>query len=62
MKIEKANELIGKKASLTINDNFMTIKAIRQFSDMILADFEESNYTCNIDVLKLEDGKRIDEL
>ena len=40
----------------------MTIKNVRQFQDMILAYFEESNYACNIEVLKYEDGSRVVKL
>lgn len=62
MTLEEAKELIGKKVSIIYEKHFMTIKNVRQFQDMVLATFEESNYTCNIEVLKFEDGSRVVKL
>ena len=59
MDIEEAKKFIGKKASVFNENFFMTIKNVRQLQDIILATFEENNYTCNIEVLKLEDGTKI---
>lgn len=62
MTLEEAKDLIGKKVSVIYEKHFMTIKNVRQFQDMILATFEENNYTCNIEVLKYEDGSRVVKL
>lgn len=62
MNIEEAQKFIGKKASV-FNENFyMTIKNVKQLQDIILATFEENNFICNIETLKLEDGTKIAKL
>jgi hypothetical protein len=62
MNPEDYKDLIGKKASTVYENYFMTIKEIKQFKDMLLVYFEENNYVCNIQILKLEDGSRIIKL
>lgn len=62
MTLEEAKDLIGKKVSVIYEKHYMTIKNVRQFQDMILTYFEESNYACNIEVLKYEDGSRVVKL
>lgn len=62
MNPEDFKEFIGKKASVFNENYFMTIKEIKQFKDMLLVYFEETNYVCNLQVLKLEDGSRIIKL
>lgn len=59
MNIEEAKSFIGKKASVFNENFFMTIKDVKQLQDIILTTFEENNFICNIEVLKLEDGTKI---
>jgi len=62
MNPEDFKHLIGKKASTVYENYFMTIKEIKPLKDMLLVYFEENNYVCNIQILKLEDGSRIIKL
>jgi len=61
--LEHAKKFIDKKVSLVYDrtNNLFTIKEVFQLLDMILIKAKENNFICNIEILKLEDGTRIDE-